>query len=371
MEVRDVRRRAAAGASAKFPPPWADRLLGTKDLLAQASSLGLAIYVANQLSHLAEGGEVADLCCGLGADSIGLAMAGHRVIGYDASRQAILCAAHNARVAGVADRCRFEAADVTQLSLSGEIAVHIDPARRAGGGRSISPARYSPGAKFLRQLPTVTRTGALKMSPAVDYHTLADWPHTQLEYISTGGVCRQLVLWWTQTPPADTAQPSRKATVVFGEMTSPESISLPAGEASAAPLGEVGRWLIEPDPAVIAAGATDDLSAFLARSGACRPWRIDPQLDWLFADNSPGQTPLARSYRILEVVAGRPGDVRRAVRALGGGVVAVKPRGVRLDTDRLQRQLRGPGKRCLTVLWGRVGLSQRAIIAEGEGPSAQ
>jgi hypothetical protein len=48
--------------------------------------------------------------------------------------------------------------------------------------------------------------------------------------------------------------------------------------------------------------------------------------------------------------------------------VEVKPRGVKLDTDALQRELRGRGERPLVVLWGKVGAAQVAFIAERWSP---
>jgi hypothetical protein len=45
-----------------------------------------------------------------------------------------------------------------------------------------------------------------------------------------------------------------------------------------------------------------------------------------------------------------------------GGVVEVKPRGVKLDTDALQAALRGPGRDVLSVFWLRVDEAETALI---------
>ena len=366
MELRRIRTRAER--SGKLPRPWAARLLATDTLLQQASSLRLAVYVGSRLVRLAGRREVVDLCCGLGLNSIGLSLAGAEVAGYDIAEHAVLCAGHNAGVAGVADRCRFSVADVTQLAVSPDAVIHIDPDRRSEGRRAISLSRCSPSEGFLRSLPQrcAEGGGALKLSAALGLQVLADWPDVELEYTSESGVCKQLIVWWGSCRAGDRVsgpEPPRRATVVFGEMTAPLWVSLPAGLAARAPLGEPGGWLIEPDPAVIAAEAVDDLAALLTDEGAASVWRIDPHLAWLFSDRPLGSA-LARCFRILKTVPGRLRDVARAVVQLDGGVVEVKPRGVKLDTDALQGELRGRGDRPLTVLWGKVGRKQQAFITE-------
>ena len=87
----------------------------------------------------------------------------------------------------------------------------------------------------------------MKLSPALDFHVLDDWDDIQLEYVSEGGVCKQWLLWWAR-PGA-----KRRATAVYGPVlaqSEPESESIEADQADVAPLGQVGQWLIEPDPAV-------------------------------------------------------------------------------------------------------------------------
>jgi SAM-dependent methyltransferase len=360
LELREVRQRAAR--SGRVPPAWAGRLLATKTMLAQASSIRVARYVGGQLAAAAAaaGGDVLDLCCGMGMDAIGVALtaaAGMAVRGYDISAEAVFCAAHNAEVAGVGGRCDFFLGDATAVELDGRI-VHVDPDRRADGRRHLSIAGYSPGEEFLRELPQRAAAGAIKLSPAVDRRALAHWPAVRLEYISEDGACKQLVAWWGAAGP----NAARQATIVWGDWQAPQTFSLAGGIAAPAAVGEVGQYILEPDPAIIAAGAVDDLAASLGAGGR-RVWRLSATLDWLTADQ-PADSPAIRNFRILREVPGRKRDVATALRELGAGTVEIKPRGVRLDTDTLQRELSGRGERPLVVLWCRLGASQRAFIAE-------
>lgn len=360
-------RRLRTRAIGKFPDRLAKELLATDTLLQQASSLRLGVYVGRRLKALAEraGGAAPawDLCCGLGADGIGLAMAGLDVCMVDLAAEAVLCAEHNAAAAGVGQQCRTLADDVTQLTLPGDAVVHVDPDRRGRGRRSVSLTDCRPDEAFLRRLVEETRAGAIKLSPMIGADEVRGWPDVGVEYVSEDGVCKQMIVWWPGRPAAEAVGEGggrRWATVVWGAADDPRSVTVFGGLAAVAVREEPGEWLIEPDAAVIAAHAVDDLAA------AEGLWRIEPGLVWLFGDR-PVRSPLARSFRVLRVVPGREKTVRRAVAELGGGVVEVKPRGVKMDTDAMQRRLRGRGERRLVVLWGRVGRAQRAFLAEAAG----
>ena len=357
-EMRRVRKRAAA--SRKFPPDFARALLATDLMCQQASSLRLACYVGRQLAELAGGDDLLDLCCGLGADTIGAALAGAAVRGVDSDDRAVFCATHNAALAGVGDRCTFDCADVTAMDLPAGAVVHADPDRRATGRRAVFLEDYSPPAAFLRDLTTRTRAGALKLSPALDRHALGDWDPAHIEYVSEGRVCKQLVLWWGVGPAG------RRATVLAGEMTAPTATSIDVDPDAAAEIIDSsesalpGQWLIEPDPAVIAAGAVDTL----ARAHAL--CRAAASLAWLFGP-APAATPLARSYQILARVPGRTSDIRRTLRKLDAARVTVKPRGLSLNTDKLQRRFSSrKGTRDVVVLWCKLARREEAYIAEAE-----
>ncbi len=359
--MRELRQRAVAVA--KFSRELAAEMLLSDELLQQCSSLRLANYVGRQMAEMAAGRlEVLDLCCGLGGDAIGLAVAGLEVRGYDISPEAIVCSAHNARVAGVAERTKFATADVTQLDIPSDAIVHIDPDRRSGGRRVVGLSELKPGEEFLRSLVQNTTGGAMKLSAAMDFSELDDWPDVRLEYVSEDGVCKQLVVWWSperlrltaSSSQAGEDAPARCATAVWGAINDPQSESISA-DAPPAAFGEVGRWLIEPGPEVIAAHAVDALAA---RDNL---WRAYPGMLWLFGKESV-DSHLARSYEIIETVPGREREIRIALKKLDAGLVEIKSRGVTINTDALQKRLRGKGDRRLVVLWTRMGDKQRAFI---------
>jgi hypothetical protein len=348
VTIRNLRARAES--TGRFPPEWARQMLATDQLLQQASSMHLATYVGRSLVEQSAGEPIVDLCSGLGADAIGIALAGANVTGVDLSAEAILCAEHNATLADIAERCTFTRADVMEFDIPEGAIVHIDPDRRVAGRRTVSLTDCAPSERFLRALTARTAGGAMKLSPAIDPETFDDWPNASVEYISHAGTCRQCLLRW----PGE--EGARRATALTGELLDPVATSIDAGY-DYAPIEAPGEFLIEPGPAVLAADAVDALAL---EHGL---WRIGAELGWLFGDE-PVHTPLAHAFRILHEVPGRVKDVRRAVADLDGGIVEVKPRGLRLDTDKLQRTLRGKGDRPLAILWTQLNQRQIAFITE-------
>jgi THUMP domain-containing protein/methyltransferase family protein len=354
--LRLLRDRAR---SSKRLPGWlAESMLATDTLLQQASSYRLGVHVGRILARMAGEDRCYALCSGLGVDAIGMARGGAEVLGIDRSPEAVLCAEHNARVAGVSERCRFEQADVTSMDLPPAGVVHCDPDRRATGKRAILLEHSSPGPEFLLGLPQRTRAGAMKLSPALDRNALPRLSeHLSLEYLSERGTCRQLLAWWGVEPTGP------RATIVSGAIEAPESHTISDDGLGLAQIRRPGALLYEPDPAVIAAGCEDSL----ARQAGL--WRIGPHLAWLGGEQL-AETPFARAFRVLGEAPGRLRDVSRLLRKLGGGRVSVKTRGLKLDTDSLQRRLSGKGERQLVVLWYRIDSSQRTIVAEPVPDSA-
>lgn len=138
LELADARRKAAAkfaGAGAL----WCD-VAGVE----QASGARVASWKARRMAEaLGAGGEVLDVCCGIGGDAMALARAGLRVTAVDLDERRAWMAAMNAG-------CPTRAVDAESLELAGA-ALHADPARRRSSSRqgsidaSLATSR-SPGS---------------------------------------------------------------------------------------------------------------------------------------------------------------------------------------------------------------------------------
>jgi hypothetical protein len=323
LTLQRLRDRAAA----KFSR--ARDMMLTRDGLEQASGEAVARHRA---ARLADGGPVADLCCGIGGDLVVLAAHGP-VLGVDRDPLHAWMAGHNAAVYGVAERARTEVADVRAVDLTGVTAVFVDPARRTDRGRTRDgepPLAWCVG--LVERVPRV----AVKAAPGLDRATVP--PGWEAEFVAVGTDLKEAVLW---SPAA--AEATSRATVLCDDG---RHTLLPAPGATV-PVDEPGEYLLDPNPAVTRAG----LVAELAR--ATGTWQIDDRIAFLAAA-APVATPFARTLRVLDSAPWREKELAARIRALDVGSVDVRRRGLAGDVDvlrkRLARALAGGGRRATLVM---------------------
>jgi hypothetical protein len=338
IEQTGLRRRAAD----KFA--LAGRMLFTAGALEQATGERVAAHTSARYRAF---GRVADYCCGIGGDTLALARhARVEAVDHDAVRLA--CAEHNARVHELAHRIDFRFADVTTLEPSGVEAIFFDPSRRDGGRRIFSLGDYRPPVaiieRWLQRVPAI----GVKVAPGVAKSEIV-WDCEQ-EFIAEGPALKECLLWFGSLAAA-----GRRASV------------LPAGatltEAAPAPppvIAEPAGWLYDPSPAVTRAGLIWELAALLGGR------QIDPRVGYLSADTFIA-TPFARAYRIDEWMPFNLKRLKARLRTLGAGRAVIRRRGAPIETDVLERQLRGGGddERALFL----TRLRGRPIVIIGRGPA--
>lgn len=335
LEQVELRRRGRA----KFAQ--ADRMFFTPLGLEQATDEWVAAYKSQRFSS---GEGVIDLCCGVGGDLMALARRGP-AIGVDLDPISALLARANAPAAETA------VADVTKLKLPFS-AWHLDPDRRASGRRATRAEFYRPGPQAIETLLAACPSGAMKLAPA------AELPERWLEiceseWISRDGACRQLVAWFGKFAE----QPGqRRATVVFGNAQPPRYHSL-AGSPSVEPAvaSRMGRYLAEPDAAVLAAGLVGSLAATEGLAV------IAPGAVYLTGD-AETSSPALTWFEITDEL---PFDLRKLkafLRERRIGALEIKKRGVEADPERLRRQLQVPGDGRATLFLARRGKSVTALI---------
>ena len=323
LTLQRLRDRAAA----KFSR--APDMMLTRDGLEQASGEAAARHRA---ARLADGGPVADLCCGIGGDLVALAAFGP-VLGVDRDPLHAWMAGHNAAVYGVAERARTEVADVRAVDLTGTAAVFVDPARRTERGRTREgepPLAWCVG--LVERVPRV----AVKAAPGLDRAAVP--PGWEVEFVAVGTDLKEAVLW----SPAAAEAACRATVLVDGD----RHTLLPAPGAEV-PVGEPGEYLLDPSPAVTRAGLVVELAR------ATGTWQIDDRIAFLAAA-APVATPFARTLRVLDSGPWREKDLGARIRALDVGSVDIRRRGLAGDVDvlrkRLARALAGGGRRATLVM---------------------
>jgi SAM-dependent methyltransferase len=312
----------------------ADRLYLTDDGLQQATRPAVAARHAKRYVEVGAG-RVVDLCCGVGGDLLALAAAGLRVTGVDRDPLTCAVAAANLDVLGLADRGDVRCADALDVDLHGVAAVFVDPARRNARGRTFDPRSYSPPFDAVVGLAgEIPATGA-KLAPGIPHAVLP--PGAEAEWVSDGGDVVECGLWFG---PLAGPHP-RRATLL------PSGATVSGDGTQRAPTGPVGRWLHEPDGAVIRAGlvaeVAQDLDATL----------IDPSIAYL-TTGRPVRSQLATTYEVNDVLRFGVKRLRTYLRERGVGRLTVKKRGSAVDPETLRRQLRLSGDAEATVVLTRV-----------------
>jgi SAM-dependent methyltransferase len=350
LEQIELRRRARAKFSA------ADAMYFTRRGLEQATDEQVAAYKA---LRFAPAWRVADLCCGIGGDTLGLARRSE-VRAWDRDAIVLLLAEANSRCvlpgedyAGANDpdpscRTAFVCDDVMRCPLRDFDAWHIDPDRRPAGRRSTYVGCHEPGLAELQTLLQCCVHGAIKLAPAAEVP--GPWEQTaELEWIGRGRQCRQLVAWFGNLA----RYPGRRAATVLGDHPPRTIVGLPWAEPPVAQ--RIHRYVYEPDPAVLAAGLTGEL----ARQHELAA--LAPGVGYLTGDVRCHDAALT-AFEVDEVLPFKLPLVKAALRARRIGLLEVKKRAVSCDTARLQHQLRGPGDKPATLIVAPHAGQTRAVL---------
>lgn len=323
----------------------ADRMYFVREALEQASGETISRYRAERF---AGSGSVADLGCGLGGDTLGLA-AHSSVAAVDVDPLRLALAEQNLAAYGYRERVTFIQDDLTRMQLPRVEAFFFDPARRAGGHRRFSVHDYQPPLSLVREWLTHTPAIAVKISPGVDLAEIADYD-CEVEFISESGDLKECTLW---LGPFKTT--SRRATLLPGRHT------LIANPQSLAPTSLPLRYLYEPDPSVLRAGLVTTLAAQL------NAHQLDPDIAYLTADTLT-TTPFARTFLIEAAIPFQLKRLRERLRALRVGQVTVKKRGSPLEPEGLIRQLRLSGPESRIVFLTHVRGEAWAVIGRDLRP---
>jgi THUMP domain-like len=323
--VETVLLRRKAAAKLRDAHDW----LFTGEALQQATATQVAAHRARRLS----GRAVHDVTCSIGAELDALRVTAGTLLGSDVDPLRLAMARHN--VADVA-LCRADAL----RPISRDAAVLADPARRAQGRRRFDPRDYIPPLDSLLDAYR-RRDLVVKCSPGIDFDAVRTMGfHGEIEITSLDGEVREACLWSAALAGAGVA---RRASVLGGDGGA-EQIS--DAEPDDCPVAEAGRWIVEPDGAVIRAGL---VRHYAARH---RLWQLDSKIAYLSGDELPAGV---RGFEVIERIPFGERRLRQALSALDCGAVEILVRAVDIDPAVLRPRLRLRGTRQLSVVITRIG----------------
>jgi hypothetical protein len=307
----------------------ADDWLFTADALQQATATEVARHRARRLSGLV----VHDVTCSIGAELAALRLTTAGLLGSDLDQVRLAMARHN--VPDVA-LCRADAL----RPITRDAVVLADPSRRRAGRRRFDPRDYDPP---LDQLLAIYRDRDLvvKCSPGIDFDQLRRLGFIgEIELTSLAGDVREACLWSAGLAERGVA---RRATVLRGDGAVEQITDLESADCR---VRDAGRWIVDPDGAVVRAGL---VRHYAARHGL---WQLDPNIAYLSGDGLPAGV---RGFEVIERMPFGERRLRQALAALDCGAVEILVRGVNVDPAQLRPRLRLGGSQQMSVVITRIG----------------
>ncbi|MDM8085668.1 class I SAM-dependent methyltransferase [Cellulomonas cellasea] len=340
--------RLRAKAHAKFGD-FAEGMLFTPAGLEQATRLTVAAHHARR--YTAAGvSTVADLTCGIGADSMAFAGVGLNVLAVDLDEVSASVATVNLRHFPEAE-VRHGDGLAVDLEAEGVDGVYADPARRtSSGSRVFDPAAYEPPLDAVLGLRARIPALGLKLGPGVPHSALPN--DAEAQWVSVDGDVVELGLWFGPLAPDG---PGRSALVLRpdGAHVLRSGVDGPA----APPVGPVGGYLYEPDGAVIRAGLVAEVAT------AVQGRLVDRTIAYVTSDVLR-PTPTATAYRVLDTLPFGLKRLRTYLRERDVGRLTIKKRGTAVVPEQLRAQLSLRGSAESTIVLTRVDGRQQVLVVE-------
>ncbi len=320
VEMTVLRRKAAAKLAC------AEGWLFTDEALQQATAEPVARHRARRLA----GRRVHDATCSIGTELAALADSADTLLGSDIDPVRLAMARHNLPDL---DLCR---ADALQPITRGAV-VLLDPARRRGGRRRFDPRDYTPALDALLAAYR-GRDVVVKVAPGIDFSAVRGLGFAgEIEVTSLGGSVREACLWSESLAAAGI---TRRATILdSGEQVTDAD----ADDCAVAP---AGRWIVDPDGAVVRAGL---VRLYAARHGL---WQLDRDIAYLSGDRLPDGM---RGFEVLEQIDFSERRLRQALSARDVGALEILVRGVDVDPDGLRSRMRLRGSTAVSAIITRIG----------------
>lgn len=320
----------------------ADRLFLTSDGLEQASRPAVATWRAERLKS-AGIRRVIDLGCGIGADARAMLEAGLEVVAVELDPLTAGFAAANLPGAHVITGDAEMLADDLLADGGDRTAVFLDPARRTAAGRTWRVADFRPRWDLVTRMIREQRC-VVKLGPGVPKQVIPEG--VEACWVSDHGQVVEAGLW-----------------SLGGETSATAAVLLPGGHRldspqapDRLPVADVGRFLFEPNGAVIRAGLI----------GAVAPdadlWLLDAQVAYLSGDQ-PLTTPFLTAFEVLEVLDFNESTLRAWVRQHEVGVLEIKKRAIEVDPAALRRRLKPRGPNAATLVIARTPSGTVAVVA--------
>ncbi|HEV3436950.1 MAG TPA: class I SAM-dependent methyltransferase [Gemmata sp.] len=321
----------------------ASKMYFTREALEQASSDHAATHRAKRFVPF---GVVADLCCGIGSDSLAFARAGLTVHAVDLDSLRLAMTGANAAAFGLKERIHLREDDALTIPLPDVQAAFADPTRRANGRRYLDPEDYTPPLSAIRERFSADFPLAVKIAPGVASSNLTEL-RAEVEFVSVEGELKECVVWFGSLRTT-----GRRATLLPAGVTlfADNPIPMP-------PLAPAQEYVFDPDPAIVRAGLASQLATELGVSP------LDHTVA-LFTGHEATRSPFLTTFTIERATPFHAGRLRDHLRAKRVGRVTAIKRGSTVDTEKLMKSLKLVGEEHRVIILARIGGEETMFIGE-------
>lgn len=324
---------------------FTDGLLFTEAALEQASRLQAAALHAGRFRG-AKISEVADLGCGIGAESLAFASVDLKVKAFEIDEVTAALATFNL---GAFDEVEVNHADVTTLDLSQFESLFFDPARRDSKERKFDPAEFSPNFDWVLEQARTKPTG-IKLGPGHPHEAIPE--DAEAQWLSINGDLVELALWFGEVKRPKVA---RAATLI--DENGRHEISSENRESESAPLAELKGYLYEPDNAIVRSHLIAELAEQIGAT------LIAPQIAYLSSDEKI-DSPFVRGFEVIDEMAFDRKKLKAYLRERKIGTLEIKKRGADVVPEELRKELQLKGENAATLVVTRIGDAHRVLIAQ-------
>lgn len=303
-----------------------------------SASLWLDPVRAEQATHQAvahhkaarfQGLPVADICCGLGGDTMALAKSSPVIIAIDLDHDCLRRLQFNLNHLNLAQNVTLLKANANRPILNSNFFIHIDPDRRAkqrSGRPTFQIEEFQPNLSTLLGYMKTHPGGAIKLSPGSPFETVELEAskcniRTEMELISLNGECKEATLWFGQlagdTPRSATQLPS--GANYRGHLS--------GTDLAAISTEHFGPYLFEVDSALVRSG----LAASFAKSNQLQLCSTEGAY---LSGTKPNlcESPWLTGFKVQEILAPDRKAVKQALNRWGWTTAVVKTRG-RIQAD--------------------------------------
>jgi len=330
-------------AEAKFGE-FAQRMFFTEDALEQASRLQVAALHANRFKQ-ANITQVADLGCGIGAESLAFASLDLKVSAYEIDEVTSAIAAYNL---AIFENVEVKNEDVTKLDLTKQEALFFDPARRNSKARLFNPQDFAPNFNWVIEQAKQKPSG-IKLGPGHPHNQIPE--EAEAQWVSVEGDLVELSLWFNETK-----RPEVKRSALL--ITKDAKHELKTNEKEEpAPTGELGQYIHEPDNAVI----RSHLINLLAEQ--TNTHTIDPNIAYL-SSNEKEDSPWLKSYKVIKELPFDRKQLKAHIKQNDIGTLEIKKRGADITPEALRKELSPKGPNKATLIITRIGDAHKALFVD-------